>query len=175
LSNKKTNTFGEIPLRIPDISVSSIFCFMLLSYKYISQFFLSYQSLWFPILSEYNPLYSYSAHDELKDTFTYALRVNLLKCLQYQDDQDSPGYVLCKGDWVAQITLILEYVNPDQPTMIKWMKSIGYELQDILDWDEYLNGKKTTIHKAAYLFSHSRLLSTFPDYDSGKSPAPQLA
>jgi hypothetical protein len=30
-----------------------------------------------------------------------------------------------KGDWVENRTLILEYLNPDQPTMIKWMNPIG--------------------------------------------------
>jgi glucan-binding YG repeat protein len=54
------------------------------------------------------------------------------------------------------------------------MKPLGYELDELLDWDEHLNGKKITIHKSAYSFSHSRLLATFVDYDSGKSPAPQL-
>jgi hypothetical protein len=34
--------------------------------------------------------------------------------------------------------------------MIKGMNPIGYELEDLLDWDEYLNGKKTTIQKSAY-------------------------
>jgi hypothetical protein len=37
-----------------------------------------------------------------------------------------------------------------------------------------LNGKKTNIHKSAYSFFHSLLLATFVDYDSGKSPAPQI-
>jgi hypothetical protein len=37
-----------------------------------------------------------------------------------------------------------------------------------------LNGKKTTIHKSAYSFFHSRLLAISVDYNSGKSPAPQL-
>jgi hypothetical protein len=82
--------------------------------------------------------------------------------------------VLCKGDWVANRTVILEYFNPDQPTMIHWMKHLGNELEELLDWDDHLNGKKTTIHKSAYSFFHSRLLATFFYYDSGKSPAPQL-
>jgi hypothetical protein len=116
----------------------------------------------------------YSAPDEIKVYFTAAQRVTLLKCLQYQEDEDSPGYVLCKGDWVANRSIILEYFNPDQPTMIHWMKPLGYELEELLDWDENLNGKKTTIHKLAYSFFHSRFLATFVDYDSGKSPAPQL-
>jgi hypothetical protein len=54
------------------------------------------------------------------------------------------------------------------------MKPLGSELEEILDWDEHLNGKKTTIHKSAYSFFHSCLLATFIDYNSGKSPAPQL-
>jgi hypothetical protein len=123
-------------------------------------------------LFDYNPLSLYSTPDEMKVSFPQ--RVTLLKCLQYQDDEDSPGYVLCKGDWVAKRTLILEYFNPDQPTMIHWMKPLGYELEELLDWDDNLNGKKTNIHKAAYSFSHSRLLSMFTDYESVKSPAPQL-
>jgi hypothetical protein len=71
-------------------------------------------------------------------------------------------------------TLIVEYFNPDQPTMIHWMKPLGYELEELLDWNEHLNGKKTNIHKSVYSFSHSRLLATFVDYGSGKSPVPQL-
>jgi hypothetical protein len=47
-------------------------------------------------------------------------------------------------------------------------------LEELLEWGEHLNGKKTTIHKLAYSFFHSRLLSSFTDYDSGKSSAPQL-
>jgi hypothetical protein len=125
-------------------------------------------------LDDNNPLSLYSAPDEMKVSFTAAQRVTLLKCLQYTDDEDSPGYVLCKGDWVSKRTLILEYFNPDQPTMINLMKPLGYELEELLDWDEHLNGKKTNIHKSAYSFFHSHLLSTFTDYDSGKSPAPQL-
>jgi hypothetical protein len=58
--------------------------------------------------------------------------------------------------------------------MIHWMKPLGYEIEELLDWDDNLNGKKNTIHKSAYSFFHSRLLATFVDYDSGKSPAPQL-
>jgi hypothetical protein len=174
LANKKTNPFGEAPLRIPDISVSSILCFTLLSYKFISRSFLPYQSLWFPILAHYNPLCFYSAPDEMKETFSVTHRVTLLKCLQYQDNQDSPGYVLCKCDWVAKRTLILENFNPDQTTMLNWMKPLGYDLEELLDWYEYFNGKKTNIQKLAYSFFYSRLLSTFTDYDSGKSPAPQL-
>jgi hypothetical protein len=54
------------------------------------------------------------------------------------------------------------------------MKPLGYEIEELLDWDDNLNGKKNTIHKSAYSFFHSRLLATFVDYDSGKSPAPQL-
>jgi hypothetical protein len=54
------------------------------------------------------------------------------------------------------------------------MKPLGYELKELLDWDEHLNGNKTNIHKSAYSFFHARLLATFVDYDSGKSPAPQL-
>jgi hypothetical protein len=61
-----------------------------------------------------------------------------------------------------------EYFNPDQPTMIKWTEPIFYELEDLLYWDEYLNGKKTTIHKYAYSFFHSLLLSEFTDYNNGK-------
>jgi hypothetical protein len=37
-----------------------------------------------------------------------------------------------------------------------------------------LNIKKTNIHKSENSFFHSRLLAIFVDYDSGKSPAPQL-
>jgi hypothetical protein len=37
-----------------------------------------------------------------------------------------------------------------------------------------LNGKKTDIHKSAYSFFHSSLPATFVDYNSVKSPAPQL-
>jgi hypothetical protein len=118
LANKKTNPFGEAPLWIPDIGVSSILCSTLLSYDFISRSFLPYKSLWFPVLADYNPLSLYSTSDEMKNTFSAAQRVTLLKCLQYQDDQDSPGYMLYKGDWVAKRTLILEYFNPDQPTMI---------------------------------------------------------
>jgi hypothetical protein len=128
----------------------------------------------FPVLANYTPLSLYSSPDEMKVSFIAAQRVTLLKCLQYQNDKDSPGYVLCTGDWVVKRTLILEYFNPDQPTMINWMKPLGYELQELLYWDEHLNGKKTNIHKLAYSFFHSRLLSTFTDYDSEKSPAPQL-
>jgi hypothetical protein len=109
--------------------------------------------MWFPALAEYNPISLYSAPDEMKVSFTAAQRVTLLKCLQYQEDKDSPGYVLCKGDWVANRAAILEYFNPDQPTMIHRMKPLGYELKELLDWDEFLNGKKTTIHKSAYSFS----------------------
>jgi hypothetical protein len=172
LSSKKTNPVGEIPLRIPDISVSSILCFILLCNKSLSWFFLHYYSLWFPIFADCKPLSLLSPPDELKETFTADQRVTLLKCLQRQDDQEIPGYVLCKDDWVAKRTLILEYFDPDRPAMIKWMKSLGYELRYIFYWDEYLNGKKTPIHKSAYSFFHSRLLYTFSDYDSGKSPAP---
>jgi hypothetical protein len=71
---------------------------------------------------------------------------------------------------VENRTLILEYLDPDQPTMIHWMKPLGYDLEEILDWDEHFNGKKTNIHKSAY----SRLLAICVDYDSVKSPAPQL-
>jgi hypothetical protein len=71
-----------------------------------------------------------------------------------------------KVGWVAKITLILEYFNPDRPTMMKWMKHLGYELGDLLDWDEYSNGKKTTIHKSEYSFSHPHLLSIFTEYSS---------
>jgi hypothetical protein len=110
----------------------------------------------------------------MKVSFTAAKRVTLLKCLQYQDDEDSPGYVLCKGDWVSNRTLILEYFNPDQPTMIHWMKPLGYELEELLDWHENFNGNKTNIHKSEYSFFYSRLLATFVDYGSGKLPAPQL-
>jgi hypothetical protein len=116
----------------------------------------------------------YSAPAEIKVSFTASQRVTLLKCLKYQDDEEIPGYVLCKGDWVANRTLILEYFNPDQPIMIHWMKPLGYELEELLDWDEHLNGKKTNIHKSAYSFFHSRLLATCVDYGSGKLPAPQL-
>jgi hypothetical protein len=130
--------------------------------------------MWFPVLADHKPLSLYSAPDEMKVSFTAAHIVNLLKCLQYQEDEDSPGYVLCKGDWLANRTLILEYFNPAQTTMIHWMKPLGYEIKEILDWDEHLNGKKTTIHKSAYSFFHSRLLAIFVDYDSGKLPAPQL-
>jgi hypothetical protein len=110
----------------------------------------------------------------MKVSFTTAQRVTLLKCLQYQDDEDSPGYMLCKVYWVAKRTLILGYFNPDQPTMIHWMKPLGHELEELLDWDEHLNGKNNNNHKSAYSFFISRLLATFVDYDSGKSPAPQL-
>jgi hypothetical protein len=110
----------------------------------------------------------------MKVSFTAAQRVTLLKCLQYQEDEDSPGYVLCKGDWVANRTVIIEYFNPDQPTMIHWMKPLGCELEELLDWDVHFNGNKTTIQKSAYIFSHSCLLATFVDYNSGKSPVPQL-
>jgi hypothetical protein len=76
---------------------------------------------------------------------------------------------------VANRSAILEYFNPDHPPpVIHWMQPLGYELEEFLDWDDNLNGKKTTIHKSAYSFFHSRLLATFVDYDSGKSPAPQL-
>jgi hypothetical protein len=54
---------------------------------------------------------------------------------------------------VANTTLILEYLNPDQPTMINWMKPLGYELGKKIDWDEHLNGKKTNTHKLAYSLS----------------------
>jgi hypothetical protein len=110
----------------------------------------------------------------MKVSFTASQKVTLLKCLKCQDDENSPGYVLCKGDWVANRTLILEYFNPDQPTMIHWMKPLGYEPKELFDWDENLNGKKTNINKSAYSFFHSCLLATFVDYDSGKSPVPQL-
>jgi hypothetical protein len=36
LANNKTTPFGDTPLWIPDSSVSSILCFILLSYKCIS-------------------------------------------------------------------------------------------------------------------------------------------
>jgi hypothetical protein len=106
-----------------------------------------------PVLADYNPLSLYSAPDEMKVSFTAAQIVTLFKCLQCQNDEDSPGYVLCKGDWVGNITLILEYFNPDQPTMIHWMKPLGYELEELLDWDDHFNGNKTNIHKSAYSFS----------------------
>jgi hypothetical protein len=60
LANKKTNPFGEAPLRIPDISVSFILCSTLLCDNFISRSFLPYQSLWFPVLADYNPLSLYS-------------------------------------------------------------------------------------------------------------------
>jgi hypothetical protein len=125
-------------------------------------------------LADYNPLLLYSAPDEMKVSCTASQRVTLLKCLQYQEDEDIPGYALCTGDWVANRTVILEYFKPDQPTMIHSMKHLGYELEELLDWDENLNGKKTTIHTSTYSFSHSRLLAIFVDYNSGKSPVPQL-
>jgi hypothetical protein len=147
--------------------------FVVLQLQFISSF-LPFKSMWFPALAECNPLSLYSAPDEMTVSFTAAQRVTLLKCLQCQEDEDSPGYVLCKGDWVVNRAAILEYFNPDQPTMLHWMKPLGYELEELLDWDDNFNGKKTTIHKSAYSFFHSRLLATFVDYDSGKSPAPQL-
>jgi hypothetical protein len=75
---------------------------------------------------------------------------------------------------VANITLILEYFNPDQPTMIHWIKPLVYDIEELLYWDDHLNVNKTNIHKSAYSFFHSRLIAKFVDYDSGKSPAPQL-
>jgi hypothetical protein len=110
----------------------------------------------------------------MKVSFTASHRVTVLKCLQYHDDEDSPGYVLYEGDWVENRTLILEYFNPDQPKMIHWMKPLGYEIEELVYLDENLNGKNTNIHKSAYSFYHSCLFTIFVDYDRGKSPAPQL-
>jgi hypothetical protein len=49
------------------------------------------------------------------------------------------------------------------------------ELEDLFDWDEYLNGKKVRFDVTVFQFFHSRLLYQFTDYDSEKFPAPQLA
>jgi hypothetical protein len=82
---------------------------------------------------------------------------------------------MCKGDWVANRKRILQLFDLLTPTITMWLKPLGFDLEDLLDWDEHLNGKKTKVEVLVFKFFHSHLLSTFPDYDSGKLPAPQLA
>jgi hypothetical protein len=54
------------------------------------------------------------------------------------------------------------------------MKPLGFVLEDLLDWDEYLNVNLTNVNVSVFQFLHSRLLYTFTYYYSRKSPAPQL-
>jgi hypothetical protein len=100
LSGKKINPFGESHNQVPYISVSSTVCYIFSSYEYLSQLFLHYQSLRFPILADHHPPFLSSTLDELKQIFTATQRVALLKCLKIQEDQYITGYVLYRSDWV---------------------------------------------------------------------------
>jgi hypothetical protein len=128
--------------------------------------------VWFPALADCNPLYLSYAPDDLRKTFHNAQRSIFLKCLQNQDDKYSLGYVMCKGDWVTNRKLILQLFDTLTLTISMWMKPLSVDLEDLLDWDEYLNGNNFKVDASVFQFLHSRLLATFADYDSGKLPAP---
>jgi hypothetical protein len=72
------------------------------------------------------------------------------------------------GDWVVNRKLILQIFDSLTPTITTWAKTLGFDLEELLD---YLNGKKFKVDYSVYNFFHSHLLDKFADHDSGKSPA----
>jgi hypothetical protein len=88
------------------------------------------------------------------------------KCKSLKIHQDS---FFCCSEWDENIESIISFSKPKYPTIVRWLKPAGHEVEHLWGWDDQvLDGTRVSFPRLIMSHFHSRFIHHFKQVDSGK-------